>query len=332
MSTTVLSFSHIPKVLPLLTNSMANQKVTPFSIGTKDVVLVKPSKPTPSIVLSLSTIDNDPDYALFQTIHVYRPNPDYSLNKDQPDPSCVIKEALSKALFFYYPLAGKLVRHADGKLIINCDASGVPFLEANANCELSSLDFLDGIDIETTTHFVFDHPPRDEVSGHHPLVVQVTKFLCGGFTIGMGWSHSACDGYGVSQFFRAMTQLASGKDEPSVKPVWKRERLEGTILKEPINFPIDKASSAVSPFWPSSNLLVEIFNVKSETIRRLKMSLRRDNTETITTLESLGAYVWRSRARALKLNSDGKTLLRIVVGVRRRRIHLCQMGIMGMLS
>jgi len=40
----------------------------------------------------------------------------------------VIKEALSVALFYYYPLAGKLIRHADGKFRINCTSEGIPRL------------------------------------------------------------------------------------------------------------------------------------------------------------------------------------------------------------
>lgn len=38
--------------------------------------------------------------------------------------------------------------------------------------------------------------------------------------------------------------------------------------------------------------------------------------ESFTTVEALGAYVWRSRARALELSSDGKTMLCLAVGVR----------------
>ncbi|WJX37166.1 sphingosine N-acyltransferase [Trifolium repens] len=36
-----------------------------------------------------------------------------------------------------------------------------------------------------------------------------------------------------------------------------------------------------------------------------------------TTFESLAGYVWRSRARALKLSNNGKTMLNMLVGIRR---------------
>ncbi|XP_061337131.1 spermidine coumaroyl-CoA acyltransferase-like [Gastrolobium bilobum] len=293
---------------------MACEKAS-LKLDMKEVVLVKPSNPTPSSVLSMSTLDNRPDLnSLCQTVHVYR-----SANHDTPngqvlDPVHVIKEALSKVLLYYYPLAGRLVKHVDGKLRVNCNADGVPFLEAIANCDLTSLHYLDGTDTKITKHLVFHLSNSQEENGYqYPMVFQVTKFLCGGFTIGIGVLHSICDGYGASQFFTALAELASGKSEPSVKPVWDRERLVGTITKQPLQSPMDEACAAVSPFLPTTVLMHECFKVDSESIRRLKMSME---NESFTTFESLAAYVWRSRARALKLSYDGKTMLDIMVGVR----------------
>ncbi|KAA8549477.1 hypothetical protein F0562_001161 [Nyssa sinensis] len=156
---------------------MANHHITPFFLEKKDVVLIKPSKPTSPCVLSLSTIDNDHNLELItQTIYVYQAS---VISTNGSDPACVIEEALSKVLVYYYPLAGKLKRNSDGKLRINCNEDGVPFLEATANCELSSLRYLDGIDVETAEQFVFDWP-CDGDGGYHPLVLQLTKFSCGG--------------------------------------------------------------------------------------------------------------------------------------------------------
>ncbi|XP_059431129.1 spermidine coumaroyl-CoA acyltransferase-like [Corylus avellana] len=299
---------------------MENHHNTPLLLDRKDVVLVKPSKPTPSGVLSLSSIDNSPTHeCLCQTVHVFRSKVDTSSSMSgQADPACVIKEALSQALVYYYPLAGKLNKCSDGKLQINCTADGVPFLEATANnSQLSSLHYLDGIDVEVDKQFVFNFPSKDD-SGYHPLLLQVTKFSCGGFTIGMSLSHSVCDGSGAAQFFRALAELASGKSEPSVKPVWARERLMGRApASEPLQFP----SLAISPYLPTTDILHACFYVSSESIKTLKTSLIEEHcgtNESFTTVEVLGAYVWRSRFRALKLNPDQKTLFSMAVGIRNR--------------
>ncbi|XP_050269787.1 spermidine coumaroyl-CoA acyltransferase-like [Quercus robur] len=299
---------------------MANNHNTVFSLDRKDFVLVKPAKPTSSCVLSLSGIDNKPNLEhIGQTVYVYRSNVDVS---NQADPARVIREALSKALVYYYPLAGKLKKNSDGKLQINCTADGVPFLVATSNCDLSSLHYLDGVDVEVTRQFVYDVPSEGD-SGCHPLVLQVTKFSCGGFIIGMGMSHSVCDGFSAGQFLQALAELASGENEPSVKPVWERERLVVTPTEEPFQSPVDNTSIATSPYFPTTDFLHECFYVGGESIKRLKMSLMEECgsqnlNESFTTVEALASYVWRSRFRALKLNSDGKILFLLTVGIKKR--------------
>lgn len=299
-------------------------KTATLTVENKDIIFIKPSKPTPTTILSLSSIDNDPmiNFSV-QTLHVYRsPNHD-SPHSTKLDPTNVIKEALSKALFYYYPLAGKLERHADGKLRINCTSQGVPFIEAICYCDLSSLCYLDGNDVEMAKHFEIHFPSEDESGNQYPLVFKVIKFLCGGFTIVVSCSHSVCDGIGASQFLRAVAELASGKTEPSVKPVWERERLVGTITTHPMPNPLDKASAAVTPFFPTTDYSHECSRLDSESITKLKTSLMKESyndecpeNKKFGTFESLAAYIWRSRARALKLSYDGETMLMITVGVR----------------
>ncbi|TKY73435.1 Spermidine coumaroyl CoA acyltransferase [Spatholobus suberectus] len=245
-----------------------------LTVENKEVTFIKPSRPTPTTVLSLSSIDNAPENNIFmQTLHVYRSPNHNSPNTTKLDPANVIKEALSKALFYYYRLAGKLVTHADGKLRVNCNSEGVPFIEAACNCDLSSLHYLDGNDVETAKQFAVDFPFQDEFGNQYPLVFKVTKFLCGGFTIVMRRSHAIFDGTGASQFLKAVAELASGKTEPSVKPVWERERLVGTITSQPVQNPMDKATVAVSPFLPSTEFSHVCSKVGSVSIARLKMSL-----------------------------------------------------------
>jgi spermidine dicoumaroyl transferase len=217
------------------------------------------------------------------------------------------------------------VRHAgDGTLRVEFGVGGeeygVPFLEAYANCTLSSLHYLDNTDTEIAKDLVLDIPsPMDK---SYPLVFMVTKFLCGGFTIGMGVSHAICDAFGQLQIFRAIVELGRGRTEPSVKPVWEREKQVGSIAKQPFpQCPTDRESVAFSPFVNQNNtknIKQYCFKVEGEMITNLKLSLMNKNEKIgFTTFEVLAGYVWRSRARALKLNSNGETVLTIPVGIRR---------------
>ncbi|KAF9593605.1 hypothetical protein IFM89_024256 [Coptis chinensis] len=303
----------------------------------KNLCLLSPSQATPSdLILSFSSVDNDPNLEILcQTIYVYRTHNELTMGADgeygssasdnprnQLDPACLIQEALSKVLVYYYPLAGKLKRNKDdGKLQINCTGEGVPFSVAIADCTLKSLHYFEGIDVDLAQHFVYE-VFGDENDGKHPLVMQLTKFSCGGFTIGMGLSHSVCDGYGAAQFFQAMAELASGKDECTVKPVWERERLVGRAIDDKlIQLPVGEGSFATSPFLPTTDLVHECFNLGCDSLKRLKIRLMKESagedfSENFTTLEVLSAYIWRARFKSLELNLDGQTDLVVTMGIR----------------
>lgn len=85
----------------------------------------------------------------------------------------------------------------------------------------------------------------------------MTKFACGGFTIGTALTHAVCDGYGVAQIIHALTELAAGKSEPSVIPVWQRERLVGKFDDEPAKVPGGDIASllATSPYFPPTDMV-----------------------------------------------------------------------------
>ncbi|KAK7401445.1 hypothetical protein VNO78_12937 [Psophocarpus tetragonolobus] len=310
-----------------------------LSFENKEVVFIKPSNLTPSTILSLSSIDHSMMGFFAQSLHVYRSllgNPNSSEDDDRNttntinpttkrDPAKVITKALSKALFYYYPLAGKLVKHGDGKLRINCTSDGVPFQEVICNCNLSSLNYLDNDDVEIAKHFGIDFPFEDEHGNQYLMALKLTKFLCGGFICAWGVNHAVIDGTGKVQFLVALSELAAGESEPSVKPVWERERLVGKITSHPLGIPMDNAYAAVSPLMPTTDYSHACFRVNKESITRLKRSLMEDIDHSavalkkrFTTFECLAAYIWRARARALKLNEDGETMLLIIVGLRQR--------------
>ncbi|KAK7255109.1 hypothetical protein RIF29_28512 [Crotalaria pallida] len=295
-----------------------------FKLVIKNIVLVKPSQPIPSSILSLSSFDNRPDLDdVVKTVSVYQPT-NHDSCFGQSDLALVFKEALSKTLLYYYPLAGRLVKYADEdyKIHFNSADCGVPFLEAVADCHLSSIHYLDGIDREIAKHFAIDLPLEDENGHQYPFMFKVTRFPCGGFIIGMAISHRLCDGFGAFQLSKAINELARGNSEPYVKPVWERERLVGSKTKLPFQDLMDVASAAISPFEPSTVLVHECFKVDQESIRRVKMRLMKESgnetmmEKSVTTFEALAACVWRSRARALQLNHEGKTILILTMGMR----------------
>ncbi|MED6179224.1 hypothetical protein PIB30_115148, partial [Stylosanthes scabra] len=55
------------------------------------------------------------------------------------DPVKVIRDALSRTLVFYYPLAGRLREGHGRKLMVDCTAEGVLFIEADADVAIDQL-------------------------------------------------------------------------------------------------------------------------------------------------------------------------------------------------
>ncbi|CAH8364369.1 unnamed protein product [Eruca vesicaria subsp. sativa] len=294
---------------------MANQaKPRPLLLEKKPIEFVKPSKHTPCGNLSLSTLDNEPiNEPMYAYIYIYEANA-----KNQKDPVSLLRKALSDLLLYYYPISGKLMRRKiDGKFQLVCIGEGVPFAVATADHDLCSLNYVENFPDEVAMQLVHELDVNFQSdNGCHPLSLQVTKFSCGGFTIGIAVTHVLCDGYGVATIFNALTELASGKSELSVVPVWQRERLVERLDDKPAIVPWadNEGLLAKSPYMPSGDMVTETVNIMAENMSRLKDTVVLE--ERFTTFELLCAYIWKSTSRALKLNLDGITVLIITVGIR----------------
>ncbi|XP_010429302.2 PREDICTED: spermidine sinapoyl-CoA acyltransferase-like [Camelina sativa] len=290
----------------------------PLVVEKKLTQMVKPSEHIPPQTLSLSTLDNDPDNeVIYKTIYVFK---EKKALDDVYRPESLLKEALSDLLVCYYPLSGILKRwESDRKLHLTCggDDGGVAFTVATTNVELSSLKYLDNIDSDTALKFL-PHELQVE-DGYRPFALQVTKFRCGGFTLGIAISHAMCDGYGLGHTMCALAELVGGKKKLRVTPVWERERLVGKP-REDDQPPFVPVYTAVSPYLPTDDWVTEKINIRAESIRRLKEATLREydfSSEAPTTFEVIGAYLWKSRVKALSLNQDGVTVLGLPVGIRK---------------
>lgn len=106
-----------------------------FKVRRKEPVLVAPAEPTPHEFKHLSDID-DQDGLRFQmpAIQIYRNNHEQTMKGR--DPVKIIREALEKALVWYYPFAGRLREMPGRKLVVECTGEGVLFIEADANVRL----------------------------------------------------------------------------------------------------------------------------------------------------------------------------------------------------
>ncbi|MED6171317.1 hypothetical protein PIB30_039670 [Stylosanthes scabra] len=189
-----------------------------FQVRRNPAEIVAPAGPTPHELKLLSDIDDQQGLRIYHSAVQFFP---YQASMAGKDPVHVIREALSKALVFYYPLAGRLREGPTGKLMVDCTAQGVLFIEADADVTLDQF----GVDLlppfpcfhELLYHAAF---PNNGIINSPLLLIQVTRLKCGGFIFAMRVNHTMCDGCGTTQFIKAIAEIAQGAAKPSIMPVW----------------------------------------------------------------------------------------------------------------
>ncbi|KAI9118025.1 hypothetical protein K1719_010357 [Acacia pycnantha] len=166
-----------------------------------------------------------------------------------------LKSGLEETLSVWYPAAGRLrVNQSDGKLNLWCNNEGAIIVEAQTPLRFSQLgdlsqynEFFEKLVYKPSFHANFSNMPL--------VVAQVTKFGCGGYSIGIGTSHSLFDGPATYDFLRAWASnseflkgIKHGGGEVA-KPVHERGILLSGSLETPkgtmpMNLPSNSSRSS----------------------------------------------------------------------------------------
>ncbi|KOM48737.1 hypothetical protein LR48_Vigan07g244100 [Vigna angularis] len=231
----------------------ATQANDPRSIvSISKVVSVNPKLVQPQRVLPLSNLDRQCPH-LMHLVFFYNNLPhqrlkDLSLNSV----FCSLKSGLEDTLALWYPAAGRLwPNQSDSKLNLWCNNHGAVLAEAETSAKISQLGNLSEYN-EFFEKLVYK-PAFDGNFSNMPLIVaQVTKFGCGGYSIGIGTSHSLFDGPATYEFLRAWasnSEIVKGRSRSDEVPKPVHERgmlLSGTLeaARETGNFPSDTSSNS----------------------------------------------------------------------------------------
>ncbi|CAL5028046.1 unnamed protein product [Urochloa decumbens] len=217
---------------------------------------------------------------------------------DRPihEPAETIRRALSRALAHYRPFAGYL-DGAGG--IIACTDDGATFVAASASCPLreataAALQEMDDLAVLYPGLLCRDADPL--------LMVQVTEFACGGFVVGVTSNHVVADGVGMSQFLRAVADLArDGVALPPPSPVRAWDGGSCRSLPAPaLNVP---KSPAAAEHEPPRLARLDVV-VPSSLIRQIKAGGFGAGGEQCTTLDAVMAVLWYCRTRAALSPAD----------------------------
>lgn len=292
-----------------------NGKAQEFSVKQGAPVLVAPSEETTKGLYFLSNLDQN-IAVIVRTIYAFK-----SEEKGNEDAAEVIKDALSKVLVHFYPLAGRLTISQEGKLIVDCTGEGAVFVEAEADFDLQEIGDNTKPDPVTLGKLVYDIPGAKNILEIPPLVAQVTKFKCGGFVLGVCLNHCMCDGIGAMEFMNAWGEIARGLPL-NVPPFMDR-----TILNSRNPPKVESLHHEFAEIQDISNttslykeeMLYRSFCFDPEKLQKLRdVAMQDGSLSKCTTFEALSAFVWRARSRSLKMKPDQQTKLLFAVDGRSR--------------
>ncbi|KAK8550501.1 hypothetical protein V6N13_119018 [Hibiscus sabdariffa] len=174
-----------------------------MEVTVKGSSMICPAQHTPKQTHWVSNLDMVMTAFHVPMLFFYKPNGSSDFFKPQ-----VLKEALSKALVPFYPMAGRLGCDGNGRFQIICNAEGVLWVEAETT---STIDDLGGFTPSPKLRKLVPTVDYSGDTGSYPLfMAQLTSFRCGGVCLGVGTHHTLCDGTTVLHFIYSWSEMARG--------------------------------------------------------------------------------------------------------------------------
>lgn len=304
-----------------MTNGAGSEKM---KVTVKESVIVKPSKTTPMQRLWNSNIDLLVGRIHLLTIYFYRPNG----SSDFFD-SGVLKKALSDVLVSFFPMAGRLGKDGDGRVEINCNAEGVLFVEAEADCRIDDFG-----EITPSPELRRLAPTVDysgDISSYPLFITQVTRFKCGGVSLGCGLHHTLSDGFSSLHFINTWSDVARGLSV-AIPPFNDRTLLRARDPPTPM-FDHVEYHPPPSLITPPENhkppATTTILRLTLDQINDLKSKGKGDGSVYHSTFVIIAAHLWRSACKARGLSDDQPTKLYVATDGRSRLIPPLPCGYLG---
>lgn len=295
-----------------------------MEIRIKESTIVRPAQDTPKRSLWNSNIDLMITRYHIPTIYFYNPNG----CSDFFDPG-KLKDALSKILVPFYPIAGRLGFDENGRLEIICNAEGVLFIEAETTSVMEQ--FIGDFDNAEVLRLVPTVDYSGGISSYPLLVLQVTTFKCGGVCLGVGLQHTLADGTSALHFINSWANMARGLS-PSIAPLHDRTLLCARVpptptfhhveYDPPLSMKTTEQSISTLESQPTDPkpLTVSIFKLTVHQLNVLKAKANIENADSMkySTYSILTAHLWRCISKARGLSNDQATKLYIPIDGRSR--------------
>ncbi|XP_057499147.1 spermidine hydroxycinnamoyl transferase-like [Actinidia eriantha] len=296
-----------------------------MAVTLKASSLVKPSEPTWNGSLPLSEWDQIGIITHVPTIYFYKPTQDFL----SPPHKIIrtLRDSLSLALVHFHPLAGRLRWIGGGRLVLDCNAIGVELIEAETESKLHHLgDFSPSPEFEPLIPSVNYNKPIHELP---LLLVQLTKFSCGGISLSMSISHAVVDGQSALHFISEWARLARGE------PLCAVPFLDRTVLRAggppracprfehtQFDHPPLLVGQTTNDGERKKKTTVAVLKLTKTQVERLKSKANEgrasESSRAYTRYEVITGHIWRSACKARGHVSEQPTMLGVCVDSRSR--------------
>ncbi|CAK9178626.1 unnamed protein product [Ilex paraguariensis] len=301
-------------------------------------VSVYPKALHPPNLLRLSNLDRQCPLLMY-LVFFYKPSHGFrDLSIDAI--SSRLRNGLEETLSVWYPAAGRLsLNPSDGKLDLWCNNGGVILVEGATHVKMSELGDL-SLHHEFSENLVFKPVFNGNITEMPLVVAQVTKFGCGGYSIGIGTSHSLFDAPAAYDFLSAWASQSNMRgnegSEPHVKPVHERGRLlmgDYQSQKE-INInpgrpakrvaAIDHLYQLIKKVTPQNheNYVLRTFHLSGAVIENLKRKVfvEKRGSFSFSSFEVVSAHLWKTRTKALRIDHEQMVCLQFAVDIRNKMV------------
>ncbi|KAI3790589.1 hypothetical protein L2E82_03746 [Cichorium intybus] len=287
--------------------------------------MIKPAEPTWSGRLPLSELDQTGMNTHVSTIYFYtKPSQDWDTVLQ------TLKASLTTTLVHFYPLASRLSSIAGGRLELDCNADGVQFIEAYADMKLVDLD--DFMQSPIFHHLIpsvdYRHTPLEEVP---LLLLQATKFVCGGWSLGFCISHVVVDGQSALHFLSEWARACRGEplDSPphidrkclhaGEPPTTTCSSIEQHVQFRPPPILLGQSSNENERTQETTVAMLKLTETLVEKLRNKANKSRKTETDRgFTRYEVVTAHAWRTACKARNLEPEQPTAVGICIDVRTR--------------
>ncbi|XP_073062496.1 spermidine hydroxycinnamoyl transferase-like [Primulina eburnea] len=295
----------------------------PIMVNLKATHIVRPAEPTPDETMYLNASDQIKDISHTPTIYFYK-------NTAALDAISILKDSLSKVLVLFYPLAGRLTWSAEGgsRVELHCNGKGVPIFEAESEAVVEDFgDFTPTLSIQALIPSVDYTTPIEEVP---MVIVQLTRFRCGGVSIGLGISHVMADGPSALHFVDQWAKIARGGETIS-PPYLDRKVLETdkqldstfdpSVLRPPPTL-IGQEDNMEQRKKPITVAFLNLSKLQIEKLRnKANLDFHQENNTAsrgYSRFEAVAAHIWRCTSRARGHVSEQQTSLHFPADFRNK--------------